>query len=964
MTDLSRWPEADALLDHALELDEDERRRWLAELAARDPELAQALERTLRDGLDDSFLPSGGAARLLADLAERVDADARMPRLEPGAMFGPYRIDSLIGRGGMGEVYRARDQRLARDVAIKVLPARWTDDVERRARFEREARLLASLRHAGIAAIHHLEEHEGVMALVLELVEGPTLEQRLRGGPLPVAEAIALARSLVEALDAAHQQGVVHRDLKPANVKLPPEGGVKVLDFGLARAFAGADGRPDTAGLTSRHGLPARLLGTPAYMSPEQARGERVDARCDIWAFGCVLYEMLTGRRAFGGHSTSEVFEQVATRDPDETAFPAAVPDPLRRLVSHCLCKDPRDRLGYIGDALDDLAAAETAPARNGPHRRPARGLWRPALAGAAAAGLLVGGLIAGAWIWTALTRGPEPVRLRLAMPLPAGDRFVPSQLPVLAVSPGDATIVYRARRAGVTQLFARALDAEAPVPLPGTENATGPFFSPDGQWIAFDRDGVLSRMPITGATPPVAVCPAPGGVTGTWAEDGRIVFAAGTARVLQEVAVEGGSPTAVTRLTTDAGEVAHGMPIHVPGTPWVIFTVHTTGEPQLARLDLRTREVSRIGEGKQAQYMASGHLAFVRRGAIWTAPFDPRAGVLTGQPVPAVPDVLDGTGATSGAQFAVSTAGTLVYLTNRGEASVRALVWLSPTGRAEDVPVEPRALTRASISPDGRRVAVAVAEPGAQDVWVLDLASGEWRRVTTDRGLETAPIWLPDGRGLVYRTDRDGGGLFLEDLTSAAPVRRLTRPDGPIHTPYDVTSDGRFVLYTEFRSYRDQDIAMVEIATGAVTPLVTDAGADVRPQLSPDGRLLAYQSDASGRFEVYLRRFGDPRAERLQVSSDGGTSPVWRGNGELLYDDGSGISAVTVAMSPGPRVGRPRRLFDAPDIVRDRLGPILDVHPDGRLLSISAPRGGPPPPSPVLIARGWLPPGEASRGR
>jgi hypothetical protein len=359
MADLSRWPEADALLDEALELEGPARKSWLAGVARRDAALAQALAAVLREDEPDEFLEPGGALRspVASDLAAAQESD-EVPRLPPGTRFGPYRVVELLGRGGMGEVHRARDVRLERDVALKVLPARWAADAGRRARFDREARVLASLRHTAIAAIYHVEEHDGIVALVLEVVEGQTLAERLEQGPLDWRAAVSVARQLVEALDAAHQRGIVHRDLKPANVKLPPEGGVKVLDFGLARAFS-SDDDSDATGLTTLDGQAGQVLGTAAYMSPEQAMGKRVDARTDVWAFGCVLFEMLAGRRAFGGTTIRDVLTHVVERDPDFDQLPPRTPEPLRRLLRRCLQKDPRKRLGYIGDALLDFDEAQ-----------------------------------------------------------------------------------------------------------------------------------------------------------------------------------------------------------------------------------------------------------------------------------------------------------------------------------------------------------------------------------------------------------------------------------------------------------------------------------------------------------------------------------------------------------------------------------------------------------------------------
>ena len=964
--DLSRWPDADALLDEALELPAAQLDSWLERVAARDAALADALARVLRERADESFLAPGGAlsgplAALVHGDATAMEADdvAGVPpsqRLAPGTRFGPYRVVELIGRGGMGEVYRARDMRLERDVALKVLPARWAEDAGRRARFEREARVVASLRHSGIASIHHLEEHEGVMALVLELVEGPTLADRIAESPLDWRDAVVVARSLVDALDAAHQRGIVHRDLKPANIKLPPDGGIKVLDFGLARAFSDEDADVE-AGLTTIDGLSGQVMGTPAYMSPEQARGQRVDARTDVWAFGCVLYEMLTGERAFAGETVRTIVSRVLEREPDYTRLPATTPAPLARLLHRCLQKDPRVRLGYIGDAHLELDEA-MSPARAGEtagvdvSNRGRHARWRLAAAAAAVVVLAASGWLA----WRLVTPSPPARTLRLAVPFARGDVFVPSSVSVLALSPDGSTLVYRLQRQGVTQLYMRRLDSEAAEPLAGTENATGPFFSPDGRWIAFDKDGVLSRRAIAGG-PVVAICPAPGGLTGTWTTNDEIIFAAGTSRRLERVSASGGTPTALTTVRTDVGEVSHGLPAMLPGNRAVLFTIFSADTAHVARLNLDTGEITRVVEGRQPGYLPSGHLVFAREGALWVAPYDAASGRMTADPVPAVSPVLESRVAGGGVQYAVASSGTLLYAPARSLAAARALVWLAPGREPTDLPLEPRAISRMTLSHDGTRVAMAMADGRSQDIWIFDIQRGTLSRLTPDAAVDTAPVWSPDGQAIAYRSDQDGGGLFLQPV-DGRPTVRLTRVDGPIHTPYDFSPDGRQVLFTEFRSYRDQDVAMVDVATGAVTSLLTDPAAELRPQLSPDGRWIAYQSDESGNYEVYVRPFPDTTGPRWQISSGGGTSPQWMPSGHVLvFDDGAHLRRAVLRVRDGAlEPGTPETFITDPPILRDRLGPYLDVAPDGRILAISPNRRPAVEPSPLMVLEGWLP--------
>jgi eukaryotic-like serine/threonine-protein kinase len=970
MADLSRWPEADALLDEALELQGPARTSWLAGVARRDAALAQALAAVLREDEPDEFLEPGGALRspVASDLAAAQESDD-VPRLPPGTRFGPYRVVELLGRGGMGEVHRARDVRLERDVALKVLPARWAADAGRRARFDREARVLASLRHTAIAAIYHVEEHAGIVALVLEVVEGQTLAERLEQGPLDWRAAVSLARQLVEALDAAHQRGIVHRDLKPANVKLPPEGGVKVLDFGLARAFS-SDDDSSASGLTTLDGQAGQVLGTAAYMSPEQAMGKRVDARTDVWAFGCVLFEMLAGQRAFGGTSIRDVLTHVVERDPDFDQLPPRTPEPLRRLLRRCLQKDPRKRLGYIGDALLDfdeaVSGGTAAPEVVSPRRGARLSPFAAAVVGAAVAGATVAAAAGSAW-WVSRPAAAPPRTLRLALPLVDGERFFSAYVStVLALSPDGSTAVYRAQRGGVMQLYVRGLDAVEAIPLPGTANATGPFFSPDRRWLAFDRDGVLMKVSFVGG-PAVRICDAPGGMTGAWADDDVIYFSAGVGRVIQRVPASGGTPVPLTTVRTDEGEISHATPAVVPGHRMLLFTIFRVDGPRVAKLDLTTGEITPLIEGKQPYYLPSGHLVFARGGALWVAPFDVRRGAVTGAEVPAVTSVLDTGGVNGGAQFALSPTGALLYAPVQRVVSARDLLWYDRSGVETALPLEPRGISRLALAPDGTRVAMSVGTGLEHDIWIYDLRRDTLTRVTSHPEVDTAPVWSPDGRTIAFRSDREGGGLFLQQVDPPDEPRRLTRPNGPMHTPYDFTHDGRAVLFTEFRSYPDQDIGMVDIASGEVTWLLTDPVAQMAPHVSPDGRWLAYAANDSGRFEVYVRPFPDVHAARWQVSSGGGQSPRWSPNGrELWFDDGKAINVVDVTMEGGTlSLARPRPIFSPTSMYRDRLGPTFDIAPDGkRMITTSIDRLPPTGPSPLMILENWLPRGGPSRAR
>jgi eukaryotic-like serine/threonine-protein kinase len=920
---------ADEWIDRALELPPGERRALLKN-AAIPPEVAAYLERVLDEDSDaDRFLKPAGAigGPLFLDFARQIDGLAEeQPGLAPGARIGVYEVVEPIGRGGMGEVYRARDTRLHRDVALKVLPERFASDPERLTRLRHEARVLASLNHPHVGTIYGLEEQDGVVALVLELVEGPTLAERLRDGSLSIDEVLRLAGQIAEALQAAHDRGVVHRDLKPGNIKLTASGAAKVLDFGLATALDRAGGGALSGPGEPAFPAPGAIAGTAAYMSPEQARGLAVDARTDLWALGCVLYEMLSGRRAFSGATTTEILAQVLEREPDFGRLPRDTPPALERLLRRCLRKDPDRRLRHVGDARLDLDDAMQHATRS-PLVRVLAGRGLPLTL------LAVGLLLVGVLTWS--VRAPDgrsgPQRLtRLAVPVPFNDALVAGDLPTLAISPDGHAVVYRAVRNGVLQLFRRSLDETTPLPLDGTSHATGPFISADGRWVAFEHDGRLMKTSLAGG-PPVALCAAPGGVTGTWAPDDTILFSTATEPVLQRVSARGGTPERVTRLDTARGEASHTFPSLLPGGDAALFTVRTADRSHVAVVRFDTGATRLLVEGRQAHYVPSGHVVFFRDGVLWAARFDSRALELLGEPVPVLQEVA--ASASSGnAHFDISRSGALVYLARTGERPSRYLAWIDRRGGQTPLDVQPRAFTRLSLSRDGARAAIGAIEPEGPTIWVLSFGRATLTRFGAGVASESAPIWTPDGRSLVFRSERQGGGLFRAPADGTGTFQRITAPSGPIHTPYDVTRDGRTLLFSEFHSYRDQRIGRVALEERREPErLLAGDFAQLRPQLSPDGRWLAYQSDESGRFEVYVRPYDAIDAHRWQVSVEGGTSPVWSHDGrELFYYHEGALMRVAVARGTTFSAGSPAALFRIPQY-GERLGPTYGVSPDGR---------------------------------
>ena len=737
--------------------------------------------------------------------------------LSPGTTLGSYTVTAKIGEGGMGEVYQARDTKLDRDVALKVLPEAFTSDPDRLARFEREAKVLASLNHPNIGSIYGLEEAEGgkFRALVLELIEGPTLADRISQGPIPIDEALSIAKQIAEALEAAHEQGVIHRDLKPANIKVKDDGTVKVLDFGLAKALAGEGQGPvlsqsptmtATVGGT-REGV---ILGTAAYMSPEQARGKPLDKRTDIWSFGCVLYEILTGRRAFGGDTLSDTIANVLDRQPPWEALPAGTPPAVRKLLRRCLDKDPRERLRDIGDARVELREAVSSPVGEPVGVSPAQvppAAWQRALPWVA--GGAVGGMVAGFAGWHLRPVPAALARDVLAVTLPVGVSQPTTEGHALALSPNGRDLVYVGERDGTIQLYHRPLDQVDTVPIADTAGARSPFFSYDGAWLGFRVGTTLKKVRLEGGAP-LTICTLPpysGGFR--WSADDTIWFGSGTGG-LHQVAAGGGTPQQVTTPDpVNTGVMGHARPQLLPQGRGILYEAFRgqVVSPSVAVYLPETREHrTLVTRGVRPWFASSGHVVFARRSllaadtgrtTLWAFPFDvdqstqPRGPVLVREGVRANPDGYP--------QAALGMDGTLVYVPAGGRTDQRPLVWVDPDGHEEPIDYAARAYRRPRLSPDGRRVAVEVAEGDVSDIWVLDLVRGTEQPITFDPAPDYGPVWTPDGRRIVFTSDRGGQSeLFWTTADGTGQVELLHSEPARGLFPSSWSPDGATVMLTE----------------------------------------------------------------------------------------------------------------------------------------------------------------------
>jgi Tol biopolymer transport system component len=862
--------------------------------------------------------------------------------------LGHYTIVRLLGVGGMGEVYLAEDTKLGRQVALKVLPAAFSGDPERLARMRREARTLASLTHPHIAAIYGFEDSDDTHALVIELADGLTLAETLASAPIPVDDALRIARQLADALEYAHERGVVHRDLKPANIKVC-DGAVKVLDFGIATVLepnAAERARVPTLSHLTQEGT---VLGTPAYMSPEQAKGAAVDRRTDIWAFGCVVYEMLTGANVFAGGTSTETLAAVLKSEPDWSRLPAATPSRVRTLLKRCLEKDPRRRLQAIGDArieLDDALGGAVDEPQPTPRRRASL-----LLAGAAAVAVLLVGF--GVWELKPTPSAPPPPVTRFTILLPPEQ-----EVSGVALSRDGRELAYvAATSGGKPQLFVRPIDAVDARAIPGTEGAAGPVFSPDGESIAFFASGSLKRAAIKGGgVQLIATTTRAFDVEAAWGERGAIAFAA-LLSGLWSVPEQGGSPRVLTRLLS--GETQHLSPEFLPGGRAVLFATVGPSRTGIAVESNGSRQDIMSGEGLSSPRLASsGHLIVAQPGGLVAAPFDTARLTLGGTPLRVVDDVA--IGANGVALYALSENGSLAYVPGVAQSRRHRLVWVGRDGTEQALPVPPGRYNQPRVSPDGRRIAVDVAEGTAAvkpwQVWLYDLERDTFAPATFGDNNRHA-VFAPDGKQFAFMSIRDGKAqVFSQLVDGTGGAQQLTTvSDAPdvLAIPYSWSPDGLLVFVTvtpagEGDAWLQPVPSAATTATHAVAEVARSAAEstpaqhlfrsrldDGVPQFSPDGRWLAYTSEESGNNEIYVRPFPDSGG-KWQVSVGGGIEPQWNQNGrELFYRTGEKMMAVEIDTRAGFVHGKPKILFE--DHYATSLAPgwvnrgNYDVSPDGQ---------------------------------
>jgi serine/threonine-protein kinase len=872
-----------------------------------------------------------------------------------GTKLGSHEITALLGKGGMGEVYRARDTKLKREVAIKILPEEFSRDPDRIARFQREAEVLASLSHPNIAVIHSLEEEQGSRFLVLELVEGETLDVRIKRGPIPIEEALHIAKSICEALEAAHEKGVVHRDLKPANIKLTPDGKVKVLDFGLAKALQ--EQQPSNLSnsptLVSAASVPGVILGTAAYMSPEQARGSEADHRSDIFSLGVVLYEMLTGKQAFTGDTVSDILASVLKTEPDLTLLPKVI-GRTHELIRRCLDKNPKSRWQAAGDLrieIDNALAISAEQTQTIPSPVMIRNSKREwAIAAAAIVGMAVS-----LWAPWRTVAPAFPVRINGGLGADVGLAARAPGTTALALSPDGSTLAFVGEKNGASQIYIRRLSQLQASPLAGTSGALSPFFSPDGQWLGFFAEGKLKKISVTGGAA-VTLCDAATPRGGSWGDDGNIVFHPNPIGGLLRVSSGGGQAEPLTKL--EQGSVTHRWPQVLPGAKAVLYMSSPVGNNSetsnimVQPMPSGTPKVL-IRGGYHPQYAASGHLLYIHEGTLFAAPFDLKRLEVTGASVPAIEGV-DTVRANGAAQFAVSPTGAFTYLPGQSADKDSPVLWMTHDGKTSPLRTMPSVWSNPHFSPDGQRLAMDILN-GNVHVWIYEWARETLTRLTFDPDNNDGnPVWTPDGKRIAFASDRAKGqvaNLYWQRADGSGEVQRLTESSNAQY-PSSFHPSGKYLAFWEGTRPNSADLMILPIEgdeksgwkPGKPSFLLNTPANEAEPMFSPDGGWIAYISDETRRPEVFVRPFPGPGG-KWQISTAGGLEVAWsRTRRELLYhglDNRIMVASYTVE-GDSFKADKPRLWSEQAILPRVRLPRSFDLHPDGERIAAGVPTGQP----------------------
>jgi serine/threonine-protein kinase len=874
-----------------------------------------------------------------------------------GTTISHFEITGRLGEGGMGEVYRATDTRLGREVAIKVLPPAFTEDPERLARFEREAQLLAALNHQNIAAIYGLEKAEAQQFLVLELVEGDTLQERLARS-IPTDEAIEYGRQIAQALEVAHEAGIIHRDLKPANIKITPQGQIKVLDFGLAKAWGPSGSEVEVSEsptLTAQMTQAGVILGTAAYMSPEQARGEMVDKRADIWSFGCVLYEMLTGRQSFSGRTVTDILAAVVKEQPDLSLLSGEVPRRVARLIERCLEKNANDRLRDIGDARIELAPGQSTATSSQIEAAPAA-LAKPTHHREAASWILSALLLAVlGWVMFGSDQTPTETApsgvTRFTIEQPGVDVTAGNfNQPLLGIAPGGKHLLYRASTESGSTLVLRSMDRLEGVHVPDSQDGMEPTFSPDGESFAFTQWNRAIKIASVRGMVPTEVAPVGFSRGLSWGDDGNIVYAPGFESGLWQVNPDGGEPREVTRPSEAASEKSHRFPEILPGSATALFTVltsetHSIDQAQIDAVDLESGERKLVLRSASfPKYLAEGRLLFIRGDQVLSVPFDAEKVEVTGRPEVVLSGLVTMPLA-GAAAMATSPDGHLAYVAGGPLAFQLALVRVRLDGGQEalNAPVHP--YQSMSLSPDGNSLAVGIDAP-TQSIWKLDLNRGTLTRLTLAWG-HNDPRWAPDGQSLIATSGRRGiSNLYRVPADgSGASVKATTDPAGQMFG--DWSPDGSAIVYIQ-----EGDIYTIKAEGGEPTLVVTSPFPKWRPTISPNGRWLAYSSNESGHAEVYVQPLDVP-GNKIRISSEGGAVPNWHPNGRELYflqhGDPRSLMSVTIGQGEKLEVGTPKRLLDYPT---QQI--YYDIFPNGDIVT-TVDQTPDVSSMPLVVVRNWI---------